>query len=29
MMGPRPPQDKLFAADRIYLDYVGPDTLYG
>jgi hypothetical protein len=29
MMGTRSPQDKLFAADQIYLDYVGRDTLYG
>ena len=29
MMGTRSPQDKLFAADRIYLDYVGRDTVYG
>jgi hypothetical protein len=29
MMGERPAQDKLFAADHIYLDYVGRDTLYG
>jgi Transposase DDE domain/Transposase domain (DUF772) len=29
MMGTRAPQDKLFAADRIYLDFVGRDTLYG
>lgn len=29
MMGQRSPQDKLFAADQIYLDYVGRDTLYG
>jgi Transposase DDE domain/Transposase domain (DUF772) len=29
MMGTRSPQDKLFAADRIYLDFVGRDTLYG
>src|ERR1035438_6502014 len=29
MMGARSPQDKLFAADQIYLDYVGRDTLYG
>jgi len=28
-MGTRSPQDKLFAADQIYLDYVGRDTLYG
>jgi len=27
MMGTRSPQDKLFAADQIYLDYVGRDTL--
>jgi hypothetical protein len=26
MMGTRSPQDKLFAADQIYLDYVGRDT---
>jgi hypothetical protein len=29
MMGGRSPQDKLFAADQIYLDYVGRDSLYG
>ena len=29
MMGERPAQEKLFAADHIYLDYVGRDTLYG
>jgi len=29
MMGTRSPQDRLFAADRIYLDFVGRDTLYG
>jgi hypothetical protein len=29
MMGTRSPQDKLFAADQIYLDFVGRDTLYG
>src|ERR1019366_4141155 len=29
MMGTRSAQDKLFAADQIYLDYVGRDTLYG
>jgi DDE family transposase/transposase-like protein DUF772 len=29
MMGTRSPQDKLFAADRMHLDYVGRDTLYG
>ena len=29
MMGTRSPQDKLFAADQIYLDYVGRDSLYG
>jgi len=29
MMGERSAQDKLFAADHIYLDYVGRDTLYG
>jgi hypothetical protein len=29
MMGTRSRQDKLFAADQIYLDYVGRDTLYG
>src|SRR6516225_4426725 len=29
MMGTRSPQVKLFAADQIYLDYVGRDTLYG
>jgi hypothetical protein len=29
MMGKRSPQDKLFAADHIYLDFVGRDTLYG
>src|SRR6266852_4994888 len=29
MMGKRSPQDKLFAADHVYLDFVGRDTLYG
>ena len=29
MMGTRSPQDKLFAADHIYLDFVGRGTLYG
>src|SRR5438046_2640680 len=29
MMGARSAQDKLFAADHIYLDYVGRETLYG
>ena len=29
MMGERSAQDKLFAADHIYLDYVGRETLYG
>ena len=29
MMGTRSPQDKLFAADHIYLDFVGRETLYG
>jgi Transposase DDE domain/Transposase domain (DUF772) len=29
MMGTRSPQDKLFAADRMYLNYVGRDTVYG
>ena len=29
MMGERSAQDKLFAADHLYLDYVGRDTLYG
>ena len=29
MMGTRSPQDKLFAADHLYLDFVGRDTLYG
>jgi transposase len=29
MMGTRSPQDKLFAAEQIYLDYVGRDSLYG
>ena len=29
MMGTRSPQDKLFAADQIYLDYVGRESLYG
>ena len=28
MMGERSAQDKLFAADHIYLDYVGRETLY-
>jgi hypothetical protein len=29
MMGTRSAQDKLFAADHLYLDYVGRDTVYG
>lgn len=29
MMGTRSPQDKLFAADHMYLDFVGRETLYG
>jgi hypothetical protein len=29
MMGQRSAQDKLFAADHVYLDFVGRDTLYG
>ncbi len=29
MMGKLSPQDKLFAADHVYLDFVGRDTLYG
>jgi Transposase DDE domain/Transposase domain (DUF772) len=29
MMGTRSPQDKLFAADRLHLDFVGRDTVYG
>ena len=29
MMGERSPQDKLFAADHLFLDYVGRDTVYG
>jgi Transposase DDE domain/Transposase domain (DUF772) len=29
MMGERPAQDKLFAADHVYLDDVGRDTVYG
>jgi transposase len=29
MMGRRSPQDQLFATDRMYLDDVGRDTLYG
>jgi hypothetical protein len=29
MMGKRSPQDKLFAADHIYLDFVGRDTRTG
>ena len=29
MMGQCSPQDKLFAADHIYLNYVGRETLYG
>ena len=29
MMGKRSPQDKRFAADHVYLDFVGRDTLYG
>ena len=28
-MGTRSPQVKRFAADQIYLDYVGGDTRYG
>src|SRR3977135_3764113 len=28
MMGKRSPQDKLFAADHVYLDFLGRDTLY-
>ncbi|MGA7926534.1 MAG: transposase, partial [Candidatus Sulfotelmatobacter sp.] len=28
-MGTRSAQDKLFAADHVYLDFVGRDTLYG
>jgi hypothetical protein len=29
MMGQRSGQDKLFAVDQVYLDFVGRDTLYG
>src|SRR5688572_33378199 len=29
MMGERSAQEKLFAADHIYLDYVGRERLYG
>jgi len=29
MMGTRAPQEQLFAADHVYLDFVGRDTLYG
>jgi hypothetical protein len=29
MMGKRSAQDKLFAVDQVYLDFVGRDTLYG
>jgi hypothetical protein len=29
MVGTRSPQDKLFAADQVYLDYVGRNTLSG
>ena len=29
MMGKRSAQDKLFAADHVYLDFVGRDALYG
>ena len=29
MMGERSAQDRLFAANHMYLDYVGRDTLYG
>jgi len=29
MMGERPAQEKLFAADQLYLNYVGRDTVYG
>src|SRR5208282_2416555 len=29
MMGTRSPQDKLFAAHRLHLDFVGRDTWYG
>jgi hypothetical protein len=29
MMGQRSAQDKRFAADHVYLDFVGRDTLYG
>ena len=29
MMGKRSAQDKLFAADHVYLDVVGRDALYG
>jgi hypothetical protein len=29
MMGTRSPQNQLWAADHVYLDFVGRDTLYG
>lgn len=29
MMGRRSPQDRLFGADHMYLDFVGRDSLYG
>ena len=29
MMGQRSAQDKLFAADQVYLDFVGRDNRYG
>jgi Transposase DDE domain/Transposase domain (DUF772) len=29
MMGVRSPQDRLFAADHLYLDFVGRETVYG
>jgi hypothetical protein len=29
MMGKRSPQARVFAADRLWLDYVGRDALYG
>ena len=29
MMGKRSPQAPIFAAGRLYPDYVGRDTLYG
>ena len=29
MMGRRSPQGRVFAADQIYLDHVGRETIYG